>query len=90
MDSKKKHKFLKQQVSSRHPGLQFLIEEIVADTSKIDIIQNTSYDYNNMVEEMIGHYQKLQDLDEGFPDLIKKSSKKKKGKLFKSGGSDEE
>jgi hypothetical protein len=36
-----------------------------------------------MVEEMIGHYQKLQDLDEGFPDMLKKIHKKRKGELFK-------
>ena len=41
-----------------------------------------------MVEDMIGHYQKLQDLDEGFADLLKKSSKKKKGTLFKKGSLD--
>lgn len=40
---------------------------------------------------MIGHYQKLQDLDEGFPDLIKKIQRKRKGELFKkSSTADEE
>ena len=41
-----------------------------------------------MVEDMIGHYQKLQDLDEGFPDLLKKVSKKKKGELFRKNKSE--
>lgn len=42
-----------------------------------------------MVEDMIGHYQKLQDLDEGFPDLLKKTSKKKKGNLFQRSNAEE-
>ena len=46
-------------------------------------MQNVNYDYNNMVEDMIGHYQKLQDLDEGFPEMLKKSHKRKKGELFR-------
>ena len=42
-----------------------------------------------MVEDMIGHYQKLQDLDEGFPDMLKKSHKRKKGELFRKNKGDE-
>ena len=38
---------------------------------------------------MIGHYQKLQDLDEGFPDLIKKIHKKRKGEFYKKSKSRE-
>ena len=39
---------------------------------------------------MIGHYQKLQDLDEGFPDLIKKIHKKRKGDFYKKSRDDDE
>ena len=38
---------------------------------------------------MIGHYQRLQDLDEGFPDMLKKSHKRKKGELFRKNKLDE-
>jgi hypothetical protein len=70
-------------VTSKHPGLQFLVDEIGNDTSKIDIVQNPNYDFNSMVEDMIGQYQKLQDLDEFFPDLLSKSNKKRKGEVFR-------
>lgn len=46
-------------------------------------MQDINYDYSNMVEDMIGHYQKLQDLDEAYPDLLKKVAKKRKGDVFK-------
>ena len=42
-----------------------------------------------MVEDMIGQYQKLQDLDETFPEMMKKVNKKKNGQLFRKGESNE-
>ena len=36
-----------------------------------------------MVEDMIGHYQKLQDLDENVPEWIKKLPKAKKGEMYR-------
>ena len=53
---KKGKDYLQTQVSQKHPGLQFLIEELSTDTSKVDLISNPNYDYKNMVEDMIGHY----------------------------------
>lgn len=53
---------LKKEVKTRHSYMAFLVDEVKHDTSKIDILQQPSYDYYTLIEDIVSHYQSIIDL----------------------------
>ena len=47
--------------------MQFLNNEFKEDSSKIDILQDPKLRFNSLIEDIVGHYQTLQGLEEELP-----------------------